>query len=147
MKIPIREKNNYFAGSRFVTELTPSDFDSIATWKLKDKHACSIVLFYAPWCYYCKKMKGMWEDLGEEAAFLNVYAMNCEMNSLHCNKIREDNPELIKSFPTMIIYTNGNPTEKVGTNENNRTVGKLMKDCMRVCSNQTNPPVKQENSI
>ena len=133
MDIPIKEKNSYFVGSKFVTELTPNDFDPIATWKLNDIQGCSIVLFYAPWCYYCKKMKEIWEDLGEEAAFLNVYSMNCEMYSSHCNKIREDNPELIKSFPTIIIYTNGSPVEKVGNNENNRTVGKFIKDCMRVC--------------
>ena len=133
------EEKSYFTGSKFVTELTPDDFDPIATWKLKDKKKCSIVLFYAPWCYYCKKMKETWEELGEKAAFFDVYSMNCELYSSHCSKIREDNIELIKSFPTMIIYTNGGPVEKVGIDENTRTVGRLIKDCMRVCDVQ---PVK-----
>jgi len=38
-----RDSADYFANSRFVKELNPSDFDSIKTWKLlKDK--CCIIL-------------------------------------------------------------------------------------------------------
>lgn len=126
------EKENYFSGSKFVTELTPKDFNSIETWKLKDKK-CAIILFYAPWCPFCKEMKKVWEELGEKAAFFDVYAMNCEKHMKFCNKIREDNPELISSYPTMVIYKEGSPVEKVGVEGSKRNVGNFIKACMRGC--------------
>jgi thiol-disulfide isomerase/thioredoxin len=130
----IKDSDNYFDKSIFIKELTHLDFDPIITWKLKNSKGCSVVLFYAPWCFYCKKIKTAWKTLSKKASFINVYAMNCEKNSSHCRKIREDMKELIRTFPTIIIFIDGNPVEKIGLNENSRSVEKLIEDCKRVCS-------------
>lgn len=141
------QKQDFFSSSKFVTELTPKDFDPVSTWKLKKDDACAIVLFYVPWCPYCQAVKEAWQDLGEKAAFFDVYSMNCEKYSEFCSKIREDNPDLIVSYPTMIIYTNGSPTEKVGIDESKRTVKNFIKACMRVCDKSyhyIDPPKKKK---
>jgi thiol-disulfide isomerase/thioredoxin len=129
-----KETENYFDNSKFIKELTHVDFDQVATWKLKKSKGCSVVLFYAPWCYYCKNVKPAWEALSKKVDLIKVYAMNCEKNSSHCRKMREDMPQLVKSFPTMIVYFDGVPVEKIGLGENDRTVDKLLRDCNRVCS-------------
>jgi thiol-disulfide isomerase/thioredoxin len=124
--------HNYFDHSPFVQELSPKDFDPIATWKLNDSE-CSMVLFYADWCPFCKKIKEEWEKLGKLAGFCSICAFNCEKYQSHFMKIKEDMPKLIISFPTIIVYKNGDPIELVGKNEEDRTAQKLLKICMRLC--------------
>src|SRR5690348_1758523 len=101
---------SYFTGSKNVTELSPRDFDGAATWKLKNKK-CVAVLFYAPWCPWCKKVKDAWEELGKHAMFMDVCAMDCEKYKAHILKIKEDMPGLIKAYPTIAYYHNGSPEE------------------------------------
>ena len=132
MNIPQKEDEDYFRSSKFVTELKPKDFDPVATWRLKN-HKCSIVLFYAPWCPHCKSMKNVWNNLGEMAAFFDVCAYKCEKNRVHLDKINHDMPELVRGYPTMIIYENGDPIESVGHSHSERNVSYLIKACMRSC--------------
>jgi len=120
---------SYFSHSKFVTELTPKDFEGVATWKLKERK-CAAVLFYADWCPHCKEIKGEWEKFGEIAAFFEVYAFNCAKYTSHTDKIREDMPGLIKSFPTIIFYSNGEAMEAY---RGERTYDNFLKACMRVC--------------
>jgi len=120
---------SYFLQSKFVTELTPAQFEGVATWKLKNRK-CAAVLFYADWCPHCKAIKTEWEKLGEMAAFFEVYAFNCAKYTKHTEKIREDMPGLIKSFPTIIFYSEGSPVESY---EGERTHPNFLKACMRVC--------------
>jgi hypothetical protein len=75
----------------------------------------------------------MWNQLADTAAFFDVYAYNCEKNSAHLLKIREDMPDLISGYPTFIIYRDGEPVEHVGQKESQRSVASLLKVCMRVC--------------
>ena len=123
---------NYFSGSKFVKELKSSDFENEATWKLKDKKCCAI-LFYAPWCPHCKAMKETWEQLGQTASFFRIYAYNCEENKSHLEKLREDTPNLVEGYPTMIVYKSGNPSEKIGQDTEQRKLSNLVKACMRIC--------------
>lgn len=132
MEIIPREEEDLFGDSKFVTELSPSDFDPVKTWKLK-KHKCSIVLFYAPWCPHCQQQVKMWNDLGKTAAFFDVCSFNCEKNKSHLMKIKEDRPDMVNGYPTFIIYENGEPVEAVGQNGENRNVGYFVKACMRSC--------------
>lgn len=120
---------SYFENSLYVKELTPKDFDNVSTWKLKNL-ACSVVLFYAPWCPHCKAIKDVWSQLGKTASFINVFAFNCEKYSGHLMKIKEDMPNLVKGFPTIIYYTDGTPTENF---EGERTHNNLLKKSMSVC--------------
>lgn len=101
---------SYFEGSLSVKELSPKDFDSISSWKLRE-NKCAIVLFYKPKCPYCKDVKTQWSQLGETAAFFNVYALNADKYKAHVAKIREEMPNLITSYPTIVIYEKGKPIE------------------------------------
>ena len=97
LAIPERESTSFFSNSRFVKELTSKDFDETELWKLK-KNKCCIILFYAPWCPYCKAVKDVWNDLGEKAIFYRVYAMNCQKEQVWVNKVKEDLPSLIPHY-------------------------------------------------
>ena len=124
-----RDDVSYFEGNKYVTEITPRDFEEYATWKLKKKE-CSAILFYAPWCPHCKSVKTVWENLGKTAVFMDILAFNCEKYSEHLMSIKEDMPELVKGFPTIIFYKNGSPVESYA---DDRTDSKLLKASMRVC--------------
>lgn len=127
-----RDSTDFFTGddAKFVTELKPSDFEGEATWKLKN-HKCSIVLFYCAWCPHCQAVRGTWRDLAEKAAFFDVCAFNCEKHKGHVSKIKEDMPELIRGYPTILIYENGEVKESY---TGDRTTGALISACMRSCS-------------
>jgi thiol-disulfide isomerase/thioredoxin len=125
------EVGSYFIDSDNVTELTPKDFNGIATWKLKNKE-CSAVLFYAPWCPHCKAVKDEWESFGKTATFMNVYAFDSQKYLSHLSKIQEDMPKLVISFPTIIFYKNGDPDEQF---MGDRTSSNFLKKGMEVCSN------------
>ncbi len=120
---------SYFDKIDSVTELTPKDFDGMATWKLKNRE-CSAVLFYAPWCGYCKAVKDTWIQFSKTAAFMNAMAFNCEKYSAHLLKIKEDMPGLVQSYPTIIFYINGSPVEAF---KEERTHAKLLKTAMHFC--------------
>jgi thiol-disulfide isomerase/thioredoxin len=125
------DKDNvlFFKNNKYVKELTSKDFDANATWKLKDK-GCNAVLFYANWCPHCVKIKGEWENFGKLAGFTNVCSFNSEVQKAHLLKIKEDMPELVKGFPTIIYYLNGEPVEQ---HEEQRTSANFLKTCMKVC--------------
>jgi thiol-disulfide isomerase/thioredoxin len=120
---------SYFLESKYVKELTPKEFEGVATWKIKDKK-CAAILFYADWCPHCKAIQGEWEKLGEMAGFFEVYAFNCAKYTKHLQKIKEDMPGLIKSFPTIIFYSKGEPVEAY---MGERKHSNLLKACMNVC--------------
>ena len=129
MEIP-KKNTSYFDESSFVKELSPKDFDSISSWKLKE-NKCAIVLFYKPGCPYCKDVKNEWSKLGETAAFFDVYSLNAEKYKAHVAKIREEMSNLITSYPTIVIYQYGTPQEHY---QGNRTVEDLVQACIRACS-------------
>ncbi len=130
MELPKKDATSYFEGSNFVKELSPKDFDSISSWKLKE-NKCAIILFYKPGCPYCKDIKDEWSKLGEKAAFFDVYALNAEKYKAHITKIREEMSNLITSYPTIIIYQYGKPLEHY---QGKREWRELIKTCARVCA-------------
>jgi thiol-disulfide isomerase/thioredoxin len=132
-----KENKDYFENSRYVKELIPSDFESAAPWRLKKLNKSitrpsGMVLFYAPWCPYCKSLKPIWEEAAKISGFCDYYAFNCEKYKGHILKLKEDMPELIRSYPSIIIYNNGEPDEYY---EGERTSKALILTCARVCSN------------
>jgi thiol-disulfide isomerase/thioredoxin len=146
-----RESDDYFSGSSYVKELSSADFQPYAVWKLNtidssqnsakasggsatedsSSMSCSLILFYAPWCPHCKDVKDSWERLGKMAPFIDVFAFNAEKNKAHMNKIREDLPGLVQSFPTILLYKGNEPVEHY---EGERTVGGLLRFAMEGCS-------------
>ena len=123
------ESKSYFSQSKYAEELAPSDFEPLKVWNLKNKE-CSIVLWYAPWCPHCKALKDIWEQLGKMATFVNVFSFNCEKYKGHLSKIKEDMPELVTGYPTIIIYKKGHPEEQY---KGDRTLKNLLKTSMRIC--------------
>lgn len=128
-----RDDTSFFVDSKYVNELSGKDFEGIATWKLKDK-SCSIILFYAPWCPHCTAVKGEWEKIAKMATFMNVGAFNCEKNKSHLLKIKEDMPELVKGYPTIVFYSKGIPVEHYA---GDRSSPNLLKECMRICQKES----------
>lgn len=125
-----RDDTSYFDSSKGVKELAPEDFSDVKTPNLKSKK-CSVVLFYAPWCGYCKGVKPDWEKLGKTALFMDVLAFNCEKHSSHLSKIKEELPELVKGFPTIVFYKNGEPVHQQSPEQ--RDYSNLLKACMKLC--------------
>lgn len=128
-------EGSYFANSVHVTELSPKDFDKTKSYKLtkKGNFSCSAVLFYAPWCPYCKKVKDSWEKLGEVVGYMDVYAFDCDKYSDHRGRVNELVPNLIPGYPTMIVFKNGEPKENIGLSEDGRSVASLQSDASRLC--------------
>lgn len=124
-----RPSDGYFDNSKTVIELTPSDFDDNRTDRLIN-HKCSIVLFYAPWCPHCKKLIGVWNKLGETAAFFDVCAFNCEKYKDHCERVRKDNSTLIQGYPTINIYQKGKLLKKY---DGERELNSLVAECIKTC--------------
>lgn len=122
----------YFEDSEYVKELSPSDFNSVATWKLKNT-ACTAILFYAPWCPHCKAVKDEWINFGKIATFMDVAALNCEKYAGYVLKIKEDMPYLIGGFPTIVFYVNGEPFDNY---QGERTMKKFVKKGMEVCQSK-----------
>ncbi len=133
--IPARESGDYFGlSNRYVEELQPSDFRSEKPWELKpdgdNQEKSGMVLFYAPWCPYCKAMKNDWIEAAKLSGFCDYYAFNCEKHQSHILKIKEDMPELIRSYPSIIIYKQGKPDEYY---DGNRTPQGLIDGCKTLC--------------
>lgn len=127
-----RESADYFGkNNRYVKELTPSNFNSTAPWQLKNNSDnVVLILFYAPWCGHCKAVKDEWEKAGKMSGFCDFAAFNCEKNNAHVQKIKEDMPELIPSYPSIVIYTNGSPSEYYN---GERTSQAFIAKCMSIC--------------
>ena len=121
-----------FVGSRHVETLTSKDFDGVKTWHLKNP-TCTFVLFYMPWCPHCHKVEPTWEALGKLATFFKIAAFDCEKNARQFAKIKEDLPQLVQSYPTMVFYKKGEPVE---TYDGDRTVKDFLAACMRVCGSR-----------
>lgn len=127
---------NLFTKSKFVEELSPKDFDPKNVYKLKNDR-CGIVLFYVPWCPYCRELAttstniGLWDKLGTAATFFDVYAFNCDENTTICNAIKAESPSFFKGWPTIIFYKNGFPVSRF--NEK-RTLENLIKECKKACN-------------
>lgn len=121
----------FFAGSKFVKELTPKDFESDKIWKLKNKK-CGMVLFYSRTCPHCVAVKEAYLKFASLAAFYNVMAFDCVAYPEYMNNIRTHMPSLIKSYPTFIIYKNGQPIESY---EGERTPEAFTETVMRACRN------------
>ena len=127
-----RESGDFFEFEQDqVKELTPYDFEPTSPCSLSDKD-CSFVLFYAPWCPYCKSVKEEWKKLGKMVEFKRILSFNCEKYKEHLSKMRSQYPSLVPSFPTFIIYSNGEPKEAYkGDRKLEAFLKKLTEECSK----------------
>ena len=125
----LKDSKNYFSSSKVVKELTPVEFDPIKTFNLKSssRGKCTFIMFYAPWCGYCKRSKELWEQLGHAATFIDVCALNCEKYKNHVGKMNMDKPGFVGSFPTLVMYKGNIPFKKF---DDERTLQNLLDFCM-----------------
>jgi thiol-disulfide isomerase/thioredoxin len=131
----MRESEDYFGeNNRYVKELKPEDFDITSSWILRNRSGEKVngmVLFYAPWCGYCKKVKNDWLEAAKSSGFCDFYAFNCEKHKNHMLKIKEDMPKLIDGFPSIVIYKDGVPDDYY---TGGRSAPELVAACMKMCS-------------
>lgn len=121
----------------YYTELDSSDFEESNPKNLKQKK-CGFVLFYAPWCGYCKDFKPIYNEF----AFKNGL---CLTGAVNVNVPEDDtreglNKDLVKKqgltgYPTIRFYHRG---EYTGDYNSDRTVEALMSKAMEICNENCN---------
>lgn len=113
----VKRHLGYFDNDPYVEEFTDKDIKKIATPN-KNKEPC-LVMFYAPWCPYCKRLQDVWRSLGHSlGGIAKVGAYNCDANRKLAQKLD------VSSFPTIVLYSGGVPHLHTG---NDRSVQGLMK--------------------
>jgi protein disulfide-isomerase-like protein len=81
--------------SQYVTELIDGKSHRILT---EDPTKDVLVMYYAPWCGHCKKLKPVWEELGQHVMGSDVVVAKIDMDA---NKLKSPS---IKGFPTIYFY-------------------------------------------
>lgn len=127
-----RASEDYFPSKM---ELKANDFEKGATLKSKK---CALVLFYAPWCGFCKLIKDSWKQFASISGYMDVFAFNCEKNGDYLAKIKEDKPYLIPGFPTIVFYQDGKPSTTLNSKgrdeEENIFLQRLLSESMSLCA-------------
>mgnify|MGYP003467832088 FL=1 len=68
----------------------------------------TLVEFLAPWCGPCKMLGPVLEELEEELApKVKIAKLNIDENEIIANQLG------IRSIPTMVLYQNGQPLERI----------------------------------
>jgi thioredoxin-like negative regulator of GroEL len=89
-----------FFPSKAVRQLTDVDFVNGVPRNVSADEPM-LVLFYAPWCPHCTRMKDAWASLAESARGFTVAALDADKYHLVSENAG------IEGFPTIRLYTGG----------------------------------------
>jgi protein disulfide isomerase len=83
-----------------MVEVVGTNFEELVLDESKDV----LIMYYAPWCGHCKKLKPTWDDLAEE------YKDNADLVIAKFDQTMNEAAKgwPIKSFPTLIFYGKDN---------------------------------------
>lgn len=91
---------DYFGESSVVEEFSE---ENLLAHKSRVKPL--LVMYYVPWCPYCKSMQGIWPRVANGlGSKVRVAAFNCEKNKDLARTLR------VTSYPTIALYHNGRVT-------------------------------------
>ena len=120
---------DWFNGT-LVKLLTGADFDNKKPWNMRNKR-CAFVLFFADWCGHCQDLKPEYIRFADVAQFIKVHAIDTESEKTLMEKLQQKkSPVQIKGFPTVWIYSNGEPYKEY---DGPRTYQGLLKEAMQMC--------------
>lgn len=92
-----------------ITELTEKNFESVALSQQKDV----LVLFYAPWCRFCKQLLPLYQQLGEifKDEVQNIAIARFDATVLAHREIADTYH--IRGFPTLYLFPKGEGKEPI----------------------------------
>lgn len=135
-KAPKEAIQDYFSKTRAVEELKPKDFDPRKTYMLnKPPKQCMLIMFYAPWCGYCKRTKDTWIELGKSMSFMTIAGFNCEkfrefVEKINFDAMRDLGRKHVQGFPSVYLYK---PDGSIVRFEQERTPENLLQFCVHHC--------------
>lgn len=99
-----------------VQELSDKDFSKDKNGNLRPVQPNIVIMYYAPWCHWCTKLKPIYKDFAKEytkrntnnAASFKIAALDCESNKEIANGLD------LEGFPTIILYSGGTKVEYQG---------------------------------
>lgn len=97
---PKAEEFGKYPGSESIITLTDNNFKDV----LKKSNNL-LVMFYAPWCSHCTKLKPPFSEASQRVLNDKIGALGVVDATVHENLAREYD---IKGFPTLKLFQNGN---------------------------------------
>eukprot|EP00178_Gracilaria_changii_P000349 TRINITY_DN1042_c0_g1_i1.p1 TRINITY_DN1042_c0_g1~~TRINITY_DN1042_c0_g1_i1.p1 ORF type:complete len:129 (+),score=26.28 TRINITY_DN1042_c0_g1_i1:36-422(+) len=85
----------------YAKDLTTATFDDYI--KKTDK---ALVMFYAPWCGHCKRLKPDYEAAAKAEPTLNFARVDCTEERDLCSKYE------VRGYPTLKIFKNGDTSNE-----------------------------------
>jgi len=89
--------------SSYVKELDDTNFEHDTQASTGSTTGDWFILFYAPWCGHCKKVKPIWEELANENHMSErpgkpiIGLVNCDDSSSTCERFS------VRSYPTILF--------------------------------------------
>nr|BAN20701.1 protein disulfide isomerase [Riptortus pedestris] len=104
-----------------VLELTDNDFST----RIKE-HEYSLVMFYAPWCGHCKKLKPEFE---KAASLLRSHDPSVTLAKVDCTEAGKEtcNKFSVSGYPTLKIFKNGDLSKEYSGPREAAGIAKYMK--------------------
>jgi thioredoxin domain-containing protein 5 len=123
------DEKNYFSTNKDskVKELNTTALKTL----IKNKDT-GFIMFYAPWCGHCKKLRPTWEEFAKviDMKFndLTIGALNCDTYGDEAKKLTE-----INGYPTIKYLDNGKFNDYLGDRETIDFIDFLSKH-LKICN-------------